>query len=80
MEKEKYFRIPIDTYTLALDGIKKPKYIGAFKEFLVGGFSETVAYVKAIVLDKYYEKLVNKEDVSELSQEDYNLAIKRLLK
>lgn len=78
MEEEKYFRIPIDTYTLALDNVKKPKYTGAFKEFLVGGFSETMAYVKAIVLEKYYKKLINKEDVSELSQEDYDLAIKRL--
>lgn len=76
----KYFRIPIDTYTLALDNVKKPKYMGAFEECSIGAFSETMVYVKARVFEKYYEKLIKKEDVSELSEEDYLIAIKKLNK
>lgn len=77
--EEKYFRIPVDTYTLALDNVKKPKYAGAFKEYIVAACTDTNCYIRGRVSEKYYEKLIKKDDVSEFSKEDFELALERLI-
>lgn len=76
--ERKYFRLPIDTYTVAIDKVKRPKYIGAFNSYSIGAYSDTSAYVIAEVKEEYYEKLIAKDDVSEFSKEDFEEAVRRL--
>lgn len=77
MEK-KFFRLPIDTYIVAVDKIKRPKYVGAFNSYTVKAYSDTSAYVEAEIKEEYYEKLIKKDDVSEFSEEDFDAAVSRL--
>lgn len=73
----KYFRIPIDNYYEAVAHTKRPKYIGAFSSY-TATYVGVFCYVAAEVKEKYYNALINKDDVSEFTEEEYLTAINRL--
>lgn len=73
----KYFRIPVDNYYEAVAHTRKPKYASAFSSY-TAIYHDTTAYVKGEVKEEYYEYLLQKDGVSEFSEEDYINAINHL--
>lgn len=74
---EQYYRIPIDQYAYAVSNTKKPKYVGAFKNYSAF-YNEMFAYVKGEVKEEYQELLINKDDVTIFTAEEYQEALNRL--
>ena len=73
----KFFRITIDTYYEAIMHTKRPKYAGAFANYLAS-YGDTVCYVKGEVKPEFYDALIAKDDVAEFTEEEYLTAISRL--